>query len=371
MMNLDELRNEIDKIDTKLVELLEKRMETVTKIADFKRKNNISVLNQSREDQVIKKVQSLVKNESMRDEFAKMFVAIMEISKEYQSKILASNATLPEDAEPKVGFYGVAGSFSEQAAKEYFGDAVNAVAINEFEDIFIALRDGDIKYGVVPIENSSTGAISDVYDLLYKYEAYIVGEKYLKISQNLLGVKGATLDEIVEVYSHPQGLEQSKEFLKSYKHWKLVPYQSTAKCAELVKARGEKSIAAIGSLQAAEIYGLEVLQPSVNSNAHNMTRFVVISRDIAHCDDCKKVSLIFSTAHKAGSLFNVLKHFADNNLSLMKIESRPMKDRPWEYFFYVDFEGNLEEEVVKTSIAAVKDNSHYFKILGNYKREIF
>ncbi len=369
MINIDDLRNEIDKIDAELVALYEKRMGIVSQVAEYKRKNNISILNQSREEEVIKKNLELVKNKKLSPEIEEFFRAVMNISKEYQNKVLSTVPSQEEEKKLTVGFYGVAGSFSEQAAAEYFGDKVDSKAINEFEDIFLDLKNGEIDYGVIPIENSSTGAISEVYDLLYKYDFYIVGEKYLKISQNLMGVKGAKLNDIKEVYSHPQGLEQSREFLKGYKHWKLVPYQSTAKCAELVKLKGDKTLAAIGSLKAAEIYGLEVLQHNVNSNATNTTRFVVIGKDMEKSEDCNKVSLVLSTIHKAGSLYHVLKPFAERDINLMKIESRPIKDKPWEYFFYVDFEGNLDDEKVKSSIESIKEKSHYFKILGNYRND--
>lgn len=369
MGNIDDLRNEIDKIDTELVALFEKRMEVVLKIAEYKKRNNISILNQAREEEVIKKNLKLIQNRELSSEVEEFFKSVMEISRCYQDKKL--NCEQPEDCDKKltVGFYGVAGSFSEQALKEYFGEKVEAKSLGEFEDIFLDIKDGKIDYGVVPIENSSTGAITEVYDLLYKYDFYIVGEKYLKINQNLMGIKDSTLEDIKEVYSHPQGLEQSREFLKGYKNWKLIPYQSTAKSAEMVKVKGDKTLAAIGSLKAAEIYGLEVLQQNINSNDTNTTRFVIISKKLETAETSNKISLILSTAHKAGSLYNVLRPFADNNINLLKIESRPIKDKPWEYFFYIDFKGNMDDYVTRKSIELIKNDSHYFKMLGNYKSD--
>ncbi|MBU3191489.1 chorismate mutase [Clostridium bowmanii] len=367
MSNVDDfdivdLRNEIDKIDGNLLSLFEKRMEVVLKIAQYKKKNNIDILNAAREEAVIKETLDLVKNKDLLLEVEEFFKSVMEISRGYQNKNLNTDGVLIRDEKLTVGFYGVKGSFSEEALKGYFGEKVYTKAISEFEDIFLDLRYGKINYGVIPIENSSTGAISEVYDLLNKYSFYIIGEKYLKISQNLMGIK--------EVYSHPQGLEQSMEYLKGYKHWKLIPFNSTAKSAELVKERRDKTLAAIASSKASEIYGLKILQKNVNSNATNTTRFVVIGKEMEITNKNDKISLVLSTTHKAGSLYNVLKHFAENNINLLKIESRPIVDKPWEYFFYIDFEGNINEPKVVTSIELIKLNSRYFKTLGNYRSSI-
>lgn len=365
--DIDNLRNEIDKIDSSLVSLFENRMEVVLKIAEYKKNNHMEVLNKAREEIVIKKNLDLVKNKDLFLEVEEFFKSVMEISRGFQNKNLNSDGVLDTYKKLTVGFYGVTGSFSEQALKGYFGENVDAKAISEFEDIFLQLKYGKINYGVIPIENSSTGAISEVYDLLNKYNFYITGEKYLKINQNLMGIRGSILDDIKEVYSHPQGLEQSMEFLKGYKQWKLVPYNSTAKSAQLVKDRQDKTLAAIASTKAAEIYNLEILQKNVNSNATNMTRFVVIGKEMDSTSESNKTSLVLSTTHKAGSLYHVLKHFAEKDINLLKIESRPIKDKPWEYFFYIDFQGNVDEDKIISSIELIKKNSRYFKILGNYK----
>lgn len=369
-LNIDDLRNQIDKIDASLVSLFEKRMETVLKVAEYKKVNSIAILNQGREEAVIKKNLDIVKNKDLYSEVEEFFKSVMEISRGFQDRTLKKSQVLTADKNMIVGFYGVTGSFSEQALKEYFGEKVDTKELSEFEDIFLELKYGKINYGVIPIENSSTGAISEVYDLLNKYDFYITGEKYLKISQNLMAIKGSTLNNIKEVYSHPQGLEQSMEFLKGYKQWNLVPYKSTAKSAELVKNRNDKALAAIASTKAAEIYDLEILQRNVNSNATNMTRFVVIGKEMESNTKSNKISLVLSTTHTAGSLYHVLKHFAENNINLMKIESRPIKDMPWEYFFYIDFQGNINEDKIIHAIELIKKNSRYFKILGNYTSEI-
>lgn len=367
--DIENLRNQIDKIDAELVTLFESRMEIVQRIGEYKHKNKLEILNTAREEAVVKKNLKLVKNKRIAPEVREFFEAIMEISREFQNKSINSEEVSTSNKDLIVGFYGVRGSFSEQALREYFGEKVLTKEISEFEDIFLDLMQGKINYGVLPIENSSTGAISEVYDLLNKYNFYITGEKYLKISQNLMGIRGATLENIKEVYSHPQGLAQSKEFLNSNKRWKLVPYQSTAKCAELVKESQDKTLAAIGSTRAAEIYDLEILKKNVNSNAKNMTRFVIIGNEPEADKIRNKISLVLSTTHKVGSLYQVLKHFAEQDINLLKIESRPIKDKPWEYFFYIDIQGDMKEEKVITAMELIKSNSNYFKVLGNYQEE--
>lgn len=269
----------------------------------------------------------------------------------------------------KVGFQGVSGSFSEEALFKYFPNDVDTKNYEQFEDVFIGLDAGEIHYGVLPIENSSTGAINTVYDLLNEYACYIVGETAVRPIQNLLGIKGASLSDIEEVYSHPQGFEQGKKFLSNY-NWHLIPYYNTAKSAEYIRDLGKKNIAAIASKKAAELYGLDILAENINNNQNNTTRFVIIGKQLKVNNMCDKVSIVFSTKHQAGALYNTLKHFAEHNINLLKIESRPVQHTPWEYYFYIDFEGNIEDAAIKSAIEEMKAACHHFKLLGNYKTPI-
>lgn len=267
----------------------------------------------------------------------------------------------------RVGFQGVKGAFSEEALYNFFAEEVDTVAVKNFEDICISLNNGTIDYGVLPIENSSTGAISDVYDLINRYECYIVGETHVKVNHNLMGINGCQLEDIEEVYSHPQAFEQSKDFLNKY-NWKLVPYYNTAKSAEYIMKKNNKKIAAIGSKKAAQIYHLDILADGINSNHRNTTRFIILGKELISNIDCNKISVVLSTAHKAGALYHVLKHFAENNINLLKIESRPVGHTPWEYYFYIDFEGNIETETIKHALSHMSNDCHHFKILGNYRQ---
>lgn len=267
-----------------------------------------------------------------------------------------------------VGYQGVAGSFSEEALYKYFPNDVDTKNYEQFEDVFIGVDNDEVHYGVLPIENSSTGAIATVYDLLNQYDCYIVGETYVKPIQNLLGVKGSKIEDIKEVYSHPQGFEQSKTFLNKH-NWRLIPYYNTAKSAEYVMLQNNPAIGAIASSKAADIYKLDVLAENINCNEHNTTRFIIIGKSLKVNSLCDKISVVLSTKHTAGALYNALKHFASNNINMLKIESRPVQHTPWEYYFYVDIEGNIEDPAIVKTVDQMKIDCHHFKLLGNYKQQ--
>lgn len=271
----------------------------------------------------------------------------------------------------KIGYQGVKGSFSEEAMIEFFGENQEAVNYEKFEDVFIGLANEQIDYGILPFENSCTGAITAVYDLLSKYGFYIVGEECIKIKQNLVGIKGTKIEDIEEVYSHPQGFEQSKVFLKEHDNFKLVYYYNTAISAKHVSNLKDRSKAAIASSRAAKIYGLEVIEKEINDNESNNTKFVIISKSLELSKDCNKMTVTFSLDNKAGTLYNLLGHFAKNQINMVKVESRPSKSNLWEYVLYVDLEGNIKDENVKDAINTIKKECKYFKLLGCYKKKEF
>lgn len=269
----------------------------------------------------------------------------------------------------KIGYQGIKGSFSEEAMIEFFGENQNEVSYDKFEGVFMALEKDEINYGILPFENSCTGAITAVYDLLSKYGFYIVGEECIKIKQNLLGIKGCKLEDIEEVYSHPQGFEQSKNFLKNHDNLKLIYFYNTAISAKHVSDLNVKSKAAIASERAAKIYGLDIIEKEINDNESNNTKFVIISKKLELSNDSNKMTVTFSLDNKSGTLYNFLKHFAENKINMVKIESRPSKSKLWEYVLYVDFEGNIKDENVKNAINIIEEKSKYFKLLGCYKKK--
>ena len=364
MATLEDYRNEIDNIDNELISLFERRMNVAKKVAEYKKQNNLPILNEKREEEVILKNVNLLKNKEYSKITKEFFEKIMELSRELQSELINNK----EEKIVKIGYQGVKGSFSEEALIKYFKSYEALESYDEFIDVFKALEKDEIKYGVLPIENSYTGAITEVYDLLVKYNFYIVGEECIKINQHLLGVKGSRIEEIKEIYSHPQGFAQSKSFLSNLKSVKLIPYHNTAISAKYVSENDDFTKAAIASKRAGEIYGLETLKENINDNKDNYTKFIIIGKDLAYDYECNKISVVFSLEDKAGTLYNLLRYFAENNINMIKIESRPNKNESWKYLLYVDFEGNLDEFYVKSALNLIQKNSIYFKIIGNYKK---
>ena len=235
-----------------------------------------------------------------------------------------------------------------------------------FEDVVTAVKNHEIKYGVLPIENSSTGGITEVYDLVRKYDCHIVGEKIIKVDQNLLGLPGASIDNLKQVYSHPQGLEQSREFFRKHPAIELIPFFNTARSAQMVSESGDPEKGAVASRQAAKLYGLEILAANINYNSANRTRFIIIADQPEHRPDADKITVVIATQHEPGSLYKVLQHFYKGGLNMLNLESRPMEGRSWEYFFHIDLTGNLSDPKVRQGLQDVAEYSAYCKILGNY-----
>lgn len=229
-----------------------------------------------------------------------------------------------------------------------------------------AIKEGMADYAVLPIENSSAGEVSDIYDLLEEYENYIVGEQIIKIHHALVGLPDAEISDIKTVYSHPQALMQCAGYLNEKHDWHQVSLSNTALAAVKVLKDGDKSQAAIASQAAAEFHGLKVLQMPINDNRFNSTRFIIATNRKMYEQYAKKVSICFELPHRKGSLYNILSHIIYNDLNMCKIESRPIPDRNWEYHFFVDFEGNLDDSSVKSAIRGIMEESVNFKILGNY-----
>lgn len=382
-LNLDEIRVQIDKVDENLTKLFEERMDLVIKVAKYKEERNQKIFDSDREKKVIEKNKSYLQNHEYDKSLVDFYNSLMSISRRFQAKQIFSVKESDDVSEleklvenagtrkanPVVVYQGVPGAYSEEAMVSVFGEDVRNVNVKEFEDVFKKLKEDDVDYGVLPIENSSTGSISEVYDYLREYGYFVVGETSVKVDQNLLALPGTKLEEIEEVYSHQQGLSQSEDFLKNYE-WKQVPFRNTAESALLVKNEGDKRKAAIASRRAAKLYSLEIIASSINFNTNNCTRFIVIGKNLEIDHSSNKVSILFSAPHKAGSLYGALSYFAENNLNMLRIESRPVVAKSWEYFFYIDFEGNLKDPDLRKAIADIEKNSTYFKLLGNYKSHI-
>lgn len=267
----------------------------------------------------------------------------------------------------KVGCYGAKGSYTYEAMEQQFaGKEREESYFPLFEDVVKAVKDGTIDYGVLPIENSSTGGITEVYDLIQKYDCAVVGEQLVKIEHNLLGIPGATLDDIDTVYSHPQGFRQCRPFFNEHRDWTLEPYFSTSRSAERVAEDGRKNQAAVASRTAARLYGLSVLAENIYFNQSNYTRFFIIGPKMEITEDADKITLVISVKHEPGALYHVLGYFFYGGMNMTHLESRPMEGHPFEYFFHIDVKGCIHDPSNAQTLHGLASMCTYFKILGNY-----
>ncbi len=374
-MDLSELRVQIDAIDKDIVELYERRMDICRQVAEYKIENGKKVFDKVREEEKIARVKSLTHNAFNSVGIQELFEQIMSMSRKLQYQLLAEKGALGKlpfiavdklDQEgARVVFQGAEGAYSQAAMRQYFGDKISSMHVDTFRDAMAAIEEGSADFAVLPIENSTAGIVSEIYDLLVEYENYIVGEQIIKIEHCLLGLPGTKLEEIHTVYSHPQSLMQSARFLSEH-DWKQISMQNNAFAARKVAEEQDRFQAAIASAYAGETYGLEVLKRGVNQSSSNSTRFIIVTNQKIFKKDAKKISICFEVPHESGSLYHMLSHFIYNGLNICKIESRPIEDRTWEYRFFLDFEGNLSDSAVKNALRGLRDEARNMKILGNY-----
>ena len=374
-MDLLELRQQIDVIDSQIVDLYEKRMDVSRQVAEYKISTGKKVFDKQREAEKLAKVKSLTHNEFNSHGVEELFEQIMSMSRKLQYRLLAENGSLGklpfigvdelETEQARVVFQGAEGAYSQAAMMQYFGDKVHSFHVDSFRDAMSAIDEGSADFAVLPIENSTAGIVNEIYDLLQEYENYIVGEQIIKIEHCLLGVPGTKLSDIRTVYSHPQSLMQSAKYLSNH-DWQQISMQNNAFAAKKVAEDNDRTQAAIAGEYAAKVYGLEVLDKGINDSGVNSTRFIIVTNQKIFRKDAKKVSICLEVPHESGSLYHMLSHFIYNNLNMTKIESRPIEDRAWEYRFFIDFEGNLADSAVKNALRGLRDEARNMKILGNY-----
>jgi chorismate mutase/prephenate dehydratase len=362
--NLEYYREQIDKIDTELIALVEKRMDVAKKIGEIKLKNGAQVLDEKREQKVLASRMEKVSEREYVGVIEEFFRGVMALSRGVQQKLIASRE-MKESLSGHTAYQGVDGGFGSIAASKIFGEDIYNV--KTFENVFEEVAEGRAEYGIIPLENSTTGSINDVVDLLMKYDVYIVGETSVKAKQNLLTLPGTSLEDIKEVYSHEQAFLQSREFLKDY-DWELKSVVNTAVGAKLVAESGDKSKAAIASERAAKIYSLEILENEINTKKENATRFVIIASSPVVGDVCDKAAVTFGVPHVSGSLVSALEIFAKHSVNLVKLESRPIVDRIGEYMFFAELEGNISDENMIEALGELKKYATSYKYLGNYKK---
>jgi chorismate mutase/prephenate dehydratase len=265
----------------------------------------------------------------------------------------------------KVAFQGERGAFSEDAATKLFGRDIDFLPCIRLKEVFGLVSQDKVEFGVVPLENSQAGSINETYDLLLAYPLNIYAEVILKVSHCLMALSGEKLADITTVYSHPQALAQCDEFLSKLKI-EIMPSYDTAGSAKMIKEKQLRNCAAIASKRAAGIYGLKILAPEIETSANNYTKFVAISKQKAKPAQRNKTSLVFAAEHKPGSLYRILGIFATRDINLTKLESRPSRTKPWEYVFYADFEGHLNDKACQEAIKELQREATFIKILGSY-----
>ncbi len=268
----------------------------------------------------------------------------------------------------RVAFQGEKGAFSEEAVLKYFGE-VELLPCRSLRDVFGAVAEGKTDFGVVPVENSQAGSINETYDLLLKYDLNIYGEVALEVNHCLMAPEGESLESIKTVYSHPQALAQCEEFLRKL-GVEIVPTYDTAGSAKLVREKGLINCAAVASKRVSDIYRMQILAEDIQTIPSNYTKFFVISTGTSEYAERNKTSIVFATRNAPGALYHCLGAFATRGINLTKLESRPSKDEPWEYVFYVDLEGHMDDDVCGQALKALEEKTSFLKILGSYPKNV-
>lgn len=376
MESLQELREQLDEIDAQIVDLYQKRMDVCGKVGEFKVATGRKVFDKQREKEKLAAVTANVEDPFYKKGLTELYEQLMSMSRKLQYQLLTKRGAmgrLPfigvealDMEEARIVFQGTEGAYSQAAMNKYFGNDISGFRVETFRDAMEAIEEGYADFAVLPIENSTAGAVNEVYDLLMEFENYIVGEVFLPINHTLAALPGTKLSDIERVYSHPQALMQSAKFLDEHRDWEQISVANTAIAAKKVLEDNDHKEAAVCSEYAAELYGLEVLQEKINHSSINTTRFIIVTNQKIFLKDATKISICFEAAHESGSLYHLLSHFIYNDLNMIKIESRPIEGRNWEYCFFVDFEGNMADGAVKNAIRGLREESRSLKILGNY-----
>ena len=377
MKDLKEIRAEIDSVDKELVSLYEKRMALTEQVADYKLSTGKKVFDKAREEEKLEKVTSMVDDPFLKRGTRELFEHLMSMSRKRQYQKLAEKgimepilfeevAALP-DKNIRIVYQGEEGAYSQMAMQQFFHDTTNSYHVQTWRDAMEAIAKGEADYAVLPIENSSAGIVSENYDLMVEYGHCIVGEQIIKIEHALLGVPGAKLSDITDVYSHPQALMQCARYLEGHREWEKHSLKNTAMAAQKVREDGMRHKAAIASRITAEIYGLDVLEEGIQDNKQNATRFIIVTGKHVFTRKANKISICFEGAHETGSLYHMLSHLIYNGINMDHIESRPLPERNWEYRFFVDFEGNLNDPAVQNALRGLSEETTRLQILGNYE----
>ena len=376
-MNLLELRDELDVVDRQITALYEKRMALCEEVARDKIRTGKQVLDPERERQKLDAVASFVHSDFDKKGVRELYSQLMTLSRRRQLEILQESGRcidlgfkqVPamDFAGKRVVYQGVEGAYAHIAARKSFSADSVFFNVKTWHDAMEAVEKGEADYAVLPIENSSHGAVTDNFDLLLRYpDCAIVGETDLLIRHALLGISGAEPGEIRRVYSHAQAIGQCSAFFETHPEIEAVPVLNTALAAKQVAESGDRTAAALASEEAAELYGLEVLQRGVNVQKQNTTRFLIVGKEKLYSAQASKISICFETSHQPGALYNALGNFIFNSVNMLMIQSRPIPERNFEYRFFVDVEGSLSDPNVINALNGLTDQAAALRVLGCY-----
>ena len=376
-MDLTELRRQIDGIDDQLVQLFCRRMALCAQVAEYKKANGLPILMPAREREKLKDVAEKA-GPDMANYTRTLYAMLFELSRSYQSKLSGGSRQLyemitqsiqdtpnlfPQTA--MVACQGVEGAYSQLACEKIFPNPM-ILYFKTFDGVFQAIDQGLCQYGILPIENSTAGSVTKVYDLMIQRNFYIVRTFRLKIDHNLLANPGAKLEDIKEIYSHEQAINQCSTFLHSLKGVNVVPVANTAVASEMVASSGRKDVAALSSRSCAELYNLSCLASSVQDKGNNRTRFICISRNMEIYPGSDKTSIMMVLNHRPGALYKVLARIYTLGINVTKLESRPIPDREFEFMFYFDLETSIYSEQFVQLMCELEDLCEEFKYLGSY-----
>jgi len=377
MRELTELRKDIDRIDQEILKLYEERLHLAEDVATYKIANHKNVYDKVREQEKLKALANLAEDDFARKGIQELFEQIMSGSRKKQYRILAEHGLMGpinytcvnrfDFTGQTVVYQGVEGAYSQAATLQYFGKDIDHFPVDTWREAIEALRTGRAAAAVLPIENSTAGAVYENYDLLMENDVTIIGEQILPIDHCLLGTTDSSIEQIQTVYSHPQAILQCEDYLKvQHPQFHAVALDNTAMAAKKVKEEQNSAVGAIAGRMNADIYGLKILEEGIQDTKDNETRFIIVSGEKKYLKDAQTVSLCLELANEKGALYHTLSHFIFNGINLTRIESRPIKDRAWEYRFFIDFEGNLQQEDVLHALRGLQEETNTLRILGNY-----
>lgn len=375
--DINELRTRIDQINDEMLTLFIERMGLSAQVAQYKRDNKLPVTDRTREREILRSITEKAGDE-MESYARVLFETLISLSKSYQAEVTTAPAKLEQKiaaarqttaeifpSSAVVACQGTEGSYSQHACDRIF-PAGQIMFFGTFEGVFRAVEKGLCKYGVLPIENSSYGSVTEVYDLMKKHSFYIVRSTKLHVAHTLLAKPGTNLSNVTEIWSHEQALGQCSEFLSAHPNIKIHLCENTAIAAQRVAEADAANVAAIASRDCARLYGLEVLNDDVQNSPNNYTRFIIISREMEIYPGSNKLSLMLTTAHRPGALYEIISKFASLELNLTKLESRPISGTDFEFMFYFDVAASAASPAVLRLLSELSRDCEQFTFLGNY-----